>query len=75
MLAVHDVTSEIKGKGMFTDLFTIENLVLLSSGAIAAIAMLVADKMIHRAITRYSKRIKLEKHAENILKLVARIIV
>ncbi len=75
MLIAHDVTSETKGKSMFTDFLTIENLVLLVSGAIVAIAMLIADKMIRRTITRYSKRIKLEKHAENILKLVARIIV
>jgi len=37
--------------------------------------MVVADRIIRRAIARYSQKLKMEKHGENILKLIARIVV
>ena len=60
---------------MFSDIFTIENLLFIASSLIIIIVAIVADRLIRRAIARYSKRIKLGPHVENILKLVARIVV
>ncbi|UCH37696.1 MAG: mechanosensitive ion channel [Candidatus Bathyarchaeota archaeon] len=42
---------------------------------ITLIGMFVADKLIRRAIERYFHRLKIEEHASNILKLIARILI
>ncbi len=60
---------------MFQDFLTEENLLLIIAGAIVVIATLVADRLVRGAIARYSKRLGLEKHVENIFKLTARIII
>jgi len=60
---------------MFQDLLTIENLSLIATALAIIILALVADRLARRAISRYSKRLKLEAHVENIFKLTARIVI
>jgi len=60
---------------MFSDLLTTETLLLVLTGLTILIIALVADRLVRRAISRYSKRLKLEPHVENIFKLIARIII
>ena len=60
---------------MFSDFLTTENLLLIATGLVMIIVVLVADRLIRRAIARYSKRLKLEPHVENIFKLTSRIII
>jgi len=60
---------------MFSDFLTTENLLLIATGLVVVIIVLVVDRLIRRAIARYSKRLKLEPHVENIFKLTARIII
>ncbi len=60
---------------MFQVVVTMEHLQLLLGGAIVFVIILVADWIFRRAIAKYSERIGLEKHVENILKLTARIII
>ncbi|MFQ6086572.1 MAG: mechanosensitive ion channel family protein [Candidatus Bathyarchaeia archaeon] len=60
---------------MFQDFWTIETLLFIVTGAIIVIAIFVADRIVRRAIARYSKRLGLEQHVENIFKLTARIII
>jgi len=42
---------------------------------VIVVVTLVVDRLIRRAISRYAKNLNLEPHAENIFKLIARIIV
>ncbi len=51
----------------------LELLIKIVTASVIAVAMFIADRLVRRAITRYSSRLKLEKHIENILKLIARI--
>ncbi len=60
---------------MFSDFLTQETLLLIAAGLVIVIVVLVADRLVRRAISRYSKRLKLEPHVENIFKLTARIII
>jgi len=60
---------------MFEDFLAIENLLFFVTGAVIVIAIIVADRIVRRAIVRYSRRLRLEQHVENILKLTARIII
>ena len=60
---------------MFQIYLTMENLLLIVTSLIIVIIIIVADRLIRRAITGYAGRLKLEPHAENILKLFARIII
>jgi len=60
---------------MFPAFLTIDNLVLAGITVVILIVTFVLDKLIRRAISRYGKRIDMEPHAINILKLVARLIV
>jgi len=60
---------------MFSEFLSTENLLLITSGLVIVIIALVADRLARRAIARYSKRLKLEPHVENIFKLTARIMV
>jgi len=52
-----------------------ENLVLIVSALLVLAGMLISDRLIRRAISRYSKKSDLDPHAANVLKLVFRIIV
>lgn len=62
---------------MFSDILQIltENIQNLAIGLTIIVVMLVADRLVRRAIARYSKGLKLQPHVENIFKLVARIII
>jgi small-conductance mechanosensitive channel len=60
---------------MFSEFLTSENLLLIATGLVILIAVLIADRLVRRAISRYSKRLKLEPHVENIFKLTARIVI
>lgn len=60
---------------MFQDWFTTENIFLIATGVIIIIVMVIADKLVRRAISRYAHRLSLEPHVENIFKLVARILI
>lgn len=48
---------------------------LIVTSLVIIIVVLVADILIRRAISRYSKRLKFDPHIENIFKLTARIII
>jgi len=50
---------------------TMEILLAISTGLIIIIAMFVADRISRRVISGYSRRLRIEKHAENILKLTS----
>ena len=60
---------------MFSDFLTIENLRFIITGLAIIIIMLIADRFVRRAIAKYSKRLKLEPHVDNIFKLIARIFI
>ncbi len=60
---------------MFSEFLTTENLVLIATSLVIAVVVFVADRLIRRAIARYSRRLNLEPHVENIFKLAARIII
>lgn len=60
---------------VFEVVLSMENLWLLVGGAIVVIVMFVADRIVRKAVARYSRRLKLEEHVENILKLTARIVI
>jgi len=52
-----------------------ELLIKIVAASVIVAAMIIADWLIRRAITRYSTRIRLDRHLENIFKLLARILV
>jgi len=58
---------------MFSEFLTTENLLFIVTGLAIIIIMLVANRLVRRAIARYSKRLKIEPHVENVFKLTARI--
>ena len=60
---------------MFQDLLTLNNLLLIISTMVIVLATFIIDKLAHRAIIKYSRKIGLEKHVENIFKLITRILV
>ena len=60
---------------MFEEFLTVENLMLVATAAIIVIAMFVADRIVRRAIIRYSKRLKLEQHIQNLFILITRILI
>lgn len=55
--------------------FTTENTLLIIGGLVIAVAMFIADKLLRKAIKKYSKRANLDEHIANILTLISRIIV
>jgi small-conductance mechanosensitive channel len=60
---------------MFPAFLTTDNLVLGGVALIIVVVAFVLDKLIRRSIAQYGKRVNMEAHAVNILKLVARILV
>jgi len=56
---------------MFSEFLTTENLLFIVTGLAIIIIMLVANRLVRRAIARYSKRLKIEPHVENVFKLTA----
>jgi small-conductance mechanosensitive channel len=59
----------------FSALFSLENLLIVMVAAIITLIIIIADRLVRRTISSYSKRVKLQKHAENILQLMARLII
>jgi small-conductance mechanosensitive channel len=59
----------------FSAMFSLENLLLAIWAAVIILITVIADKLVRRGISRYSKRVKLAKHAENILRLIARLVI
>ena len=60
---------------MFQDFISTENLLLVGTALLIVVVTFVVDRLIRRAISRYAKNLNLEPHAENIFKLIERIIV
>jgi small-conductance mechanosensitive channel len=60
---------------MFLTLVPTEKLVLAGIALVIVVVAFVLDKVIRRSISQYGKRVNMEPHAINILKLVARIVV
>ena len=59
----------------FPDLFSLENLLLIVSVAIIILITVIADRLVRGVISKYSKRVRLQEHAENILRLIARLVI
>lgn len=59
----------------FSTLFSWEPLLLMVVGGVSVVVTVIADRVVRRGISRYSRRINLEKHAENILRLLARLVI
>jgi len=57
------------------DLLSMANLQKVAIALVIVAVTLVVDRLIRRALSRYGKRLDLDPHAVNILKLIARIIV
>jgi len=57
------------------DFVTSENMILALKAIIVLVGAIVADRLIGRAIKRYSKRIGLMEHIENMFKVMARILI
>jgi len=59
----------------FPELFSVQTTLLIVVAAFIILLTVVADVLARRIISRYSKRVKLDRHAENLLRLIARLIV
>ncbi len=57
------------------DLLSMANLKLVAIALVIVAVTFVVDRLIRRALSRYGKRLDMEPHAVNILKLIARIVV
>lgn len=57
------------------DFVTSENMILALKVIIVLVGAIVADRLVGRAIKRYSKRIGLVEHIENMFKVIARIVI
>lgn len=57
------------------DFVTLENIVLALKAIIVLVGAVVADRVVGRAIKRYSRRLGLVKHIENMFKVIARIVI
>lgn len=57
------------------DFVTLQNMTLALKVVIVLVGALVADRVIGRAIKRYSRRIGLVEHIENMFKVIARIVI
>ena len=60
---------------MFPAFLNSDNLLLAGITVVIVAVAFVLDKLIRRSITKYGKRVNMEPHAINVLKLVARILV
>ncbi len=60
---------------MFLSILNSDNLFHAGVAIVIVIVVFILDKLIRRSISQYGKRVKMEPHAINVLKLVARILV
>lgn len=58
-----------------TQALSTDDIITVAVVLVILVAAFVLDKLIRRSIAKYGKRVKMEPHAINVLKLVARIIV
>jgi small-conductance mechanosensitive channel len=56
-------------------LFSIENLVFLITSLAIVLITIILDRVVRNLISKYSGRVNIDKHAENILRITARIII
>jgi small-conductance mechanosensitive channel len=63
------------GSKMFPAFLTTDNLVLAGIAIVIVVVAFVLDKVIRKSISRYGKKVDMEPHAINILKLIVRILV
>jgi small conductance mechanosensitive channel len=59
----------------FSSLFSFENLVLIFVSLLIILGTIIVERILRNLISKYSTRINLDKHAENILRLSARVLV
>ncbi len=59
---------------MFPAFLTNDNIILVGIAIVIVAVTFVLDKLIRRAVSRYGKKVDMEPHAINILKLVARLV-
>ena len=59
----------------FKEIFTYEKLYSIILSFIVVVAIFLTERLLKRVITRFSQRAELKKHLENILALVARIVI
>ena len=60
---------------MFPASLTTDNLIHISIALVIVVVAFVLDKLIRRSISKYGKKVDMEPHAINILRLVSRLIV
>ena len=60
---------------VFTAFLTNGNIILVVGALVIGVVTFVLDKLIRRAVSRYGKKVDMEPHAINILKLVARLLI
>mgnify|MGYP003681909411 CR=1 FL=1 len=60
---------------MFPAFLTNGNIILVVGALVIGVVTFVLDKLIRRAVSRYGKKVDMEPHAINILKLVARLLI
>ncbi len=58
----------------FEDFFTLENLYLITVSFVVIVVVFIAEGIVKKAIRRFTSRTGLEKHIENMLRLLSRII-
>ena len=63
------------GCSMFLDFMTTEHLITLAMGLVIVAIAFVLDKAIRRSLAQYGKKLDMDPHAINILKLVARLLI
>ncbi len=60
---------------VFTAFLTNGNIILVVGALVIGVVTFVLDKLIRRAVSRYGKKVDMEPHAINILKLVTRLLI
>ncbi|NIN51808.1 MAG: mechanosensitive ion channel [Nitrososphaeria archaeon] len=60
---------------LFGGILTFENIILIISTAILVAVLIIVDGLVRRTINRYSRRVGLEVHVENIFKFISRLII
>jgi len=60
---------------MFFGFLSMDNLIFIVTALLIVLFTIIADRLVRRAINRYTNRLSLDLHASNILKLIFRIIV
>ena len=59
----------------FSTIFTFKNLLIIAVTGFIILLTVIADRIVRRIISKYSERVNLAKHAENIIRLLGRIFI